>query len=116
MTEPTSTAGAIIGIKFGSVVAGAIGGIVSLCYIEGLNMWGRLLAVVAGAAVAGYGTPVLSSWLDMGPDAENALAFCLGLTAMNIIPGLIRISESFKSDPLAFIRRQPNQRSTDHDQ
>lgn len=115
MTEPATTAGAFLGIKFGSVIAGAVGGIISLHYIEGLNMWGRFLAVVAGAAVAGYGTPVLSGWLNLGPDAENALAFFLGLTAMNVIPGLIRISEMFKSDPLGFIRRQPNQRNTDHD-
>ncbi len=116
MTEPATTAGAILGIKFGSVIAGAVGGIISLHYIEGLNMWGRVLAVVAGAAVAGYGTPVLSGWLSLGQDAENALAFFLGLTAMNVIPGLISVSEMFKSDPLGFIRRQPTERSTDHDQ
>jgi len=115
MTEPATAAGAFLGVKFGSVIAGAVGGIISLHYIEGLNVWGRVAAVIAGAAVAGYGTPVMSGWLDLGPDAENALAFFLGLTAMNIVPGLIRISEHFKSDPLAFIRRQPTERSTDRD-
>ena len=115
MTEPATTAGTLLGVKYGAVLAGALGGILSLRYIENLTLWGRILAILAGATVAGYGTPVLDHWLDMGADAENALAFFLGLTAMNIIPGLIRLSEMFKSDPLGFIRRQPNARHTDHE-
>lgn len=116
MTEPATTASTYLGMKIGSLIAGAVGGIVSLRFIDDLTLWGRVLAVFTGAAVAGYGTPIIVHWLALGPATENAVAFFLGLTAMNIIPGLIALSEMFKRDPLSFIRRQPNQRSTDHDQ
>lgn len=110
MSDPASAAaGTFLGIKLGAVLAGMIGGILSLSYIQSLTLWGRVLAVFSGAAVAGYGTPVIDAWVNMPPDAENAMAFFLGLTAMNIIPGLIRISEMFKSDPLGFIRRKGGQ-------
>jgi len=113
MSEPA--AATILGIKYGSLIAGTIGGIISLKYIDGLNHFGRVLAVLAGAAVAGYGTPILDGWLNLGGDTENAIAFFLGLTAMNIIPGLIRLSELFKSDPLGFIRRSPTDQSSSDD-
>lgn len=111
MPEPTSSAiGGMLGIKYGSLVAGAIGGLISLYHIEELSGWGRLLAILSGMSVAGYGTPVIDAWLDLSPSMENAVAFFLGLTAMNIIPGLLKISELFKNDPLAFIRRANNNR------
>lgn len=115
MTEPSSTAATIIGLKYGSIIAGSVGGIISLKYIDGLNNFGRVLAVLSGAAVAGYGTPVLDSFLQLGSDTENAIAFFFGLTAMNIIPGMIRISELFRSDPLGFIRKNPIDRNHEHD-
>lgn len=113
MSEPATAT--FLGIKYGSLIAGTVGGIISLKYIDGLNNFGRVLAVLAGASVAGYGTPVLDNWLQLGADTESAVAFFLGLTAMNIIPGLIRLSELFKSDPLGFIRRNPIDRSSSDD-
>ena len=114
MAEPASAAGTIIGIKYGYVIAGALGGILALRHIENLSTTGRIIAVVTGAIVASYGTPALDSLLELKPDVESGVAFLLGLTAMNILPGLIRVSEMFKSDPLAFIRRTAKERKEDH--
>lgn len=113
MSDPASAAGTIIGIKYGYVIAGALGGVLALRHIESLSTMGRIIAVVTGAIVASYGTPALDSLLDLKPDVESGVAFLLGLTAMNIIPGLIRVSEMFKSDPLAFIRRATHARKED---
>lgn len=114
MPEPAATAAALFGVKIVTVIAGAIGGLISLKFVsDQLTWYGRILSVLAGAAMAGYGTPVLSRWLDMGADVENAFAFFLGLTAMQIIPGLIRLSEQFQSDPLGFIRLRG--KNKDHD-
>jgi hypothetical protein len=112
--EPASTSiTGIIGLKFATLIAGAIGGVISLRYIEELTTFGRVMAVLSGMAIAGYGTPALDSLLDLSSAMENVIAFGLGLTAMNLIPGLLRISALFKEDPLGFIRRVHNQRSHD---
>ena len=103
----------MLGIKFATLIAGAIGGVLSLHYIEDLTTLGRIMAVISGMAMAGYGTPALDSWLNMPNALENIVAFGLGLTTMNIIPGLLRLSAIFRDDPLGFIRRVHNQRSND---
>lgn len=114
MSEPvSSTIGGMLGVKYGTLVAGAIGGLISLHHIEELSGWGRMLAILSGMAVAGYGTPVMDAWLDLSPSLENAVAFFLGLTAMNIIPGLLKVSELFRNDPLGFIRRTHSSRKGD---
>jgi len=113
MTEPATATGAILSIKYGYIIAGAIGGVVALRHIEGLSTFGRVIAVLSGAIVASYGTPAIDSLFSLNNEVESGVAFLLGLTAMNIIPGLIRVSEMFKSDPLAFIRRIKNERDGD---
>jgi hypothetical protein len=113
MTEPASAAASILGVKYAALLAGAVGAVLSLRYIDGLSMFGRILAVVAGTATAGYVSPAISLWLGLPQPAENAVAFVLGLTAMNILPGLMRLSEKFASDPLAFIRADHHRRNGD---
>jgi 2-keto-3-deoxy-6-phosphogluconate aldolase len=43
---------------------------------------------------------------EVTPNLENAAAFLLGLTAMNIIPGVMRLSEIFRRNPGAALGRQ----------
>lgn len=106
MTEPATTAaGSILGIKYGTLIAGTIGGVLSLRYLENLSLPGRLFAIAAGVALAGYGTPALDAWLDLPDSIENAVAFLLGLSAMNLIPGFIKITEQFSSQPFATVRK-----------
>ena len=114
MTEPASTAvGSFLGVKYAALIAGAVGAILSLRYIDDLSMFGRILAVVTGTVTAGYGSPAIAQWLGLTQPTENAIAFVLGLTAMNIIPGLMRLSERFATDPLSFIRAPHNRRKGD---
>ena len=107
MTEPAS----ILGVKYGAVVAGFIGGVISLSYMQELSRFQMVVAVIAGSACAGYLTPVAlpilagAAGIEPTPHLENAAAFLLGLTSMNIIPGLMRLSEVFRRDPAGLFRR-----------
>lgn len=97
--------GAYLGVKLASLVAGFAGGVVSLSFVRELTKLQAALAVLTGALCAGYLTPVLGLYL---PPAvpEPTLAFLVGLTAMNIVPGLIRLSELFRRDPLKFVGKK----------
>lgn len=113
MTEPASSIAGFLGVKHAALVAGAAGAVISLRYIDDLSMVGRVLAVITGTVTAGYGSPAAGQWLDLSQPTENAVAFVLGLTAMNLIPGLLKLSDQFASDPLSFIRARHNRRGGD---
>ena len=101
---PDPIASTFLGIKVGYTLAGAIGGLLSLRYIDKLSTMGRALAIMAGASVASYVTPVVDDVFNLSTPSESAVAFFLGLTAMNIIPGVLKLSEMFSQDPLRFLR------------
>lgn len=97
----------IFGIKLAFAVAGFWGGVVSLSFIKNLSPKQGVLAVLTGIASAGYGTPITAHYvLNTEPSSSmaNAIAFALGLTAMNLIPGIVRLSEIWKKDPLSVIK------------
>lgn len=100
----------VLGVKYSALVAGFAGGVVSLAYLKELTRPQMVLAVLAGSASAGYMTPVAIPLLaraigiDASPAFENAAAFLLGLTSMNIIPGILRLSEIFRRDPVGAMR------------
>lgn len=105
MTEPAS----VLGVKYASLVAGFAGGVISLAYLRQMSNLQMCLAVVAGSACAGYLTPVMMpvlvhlAGIQPSPALENAAAFLLGLTSMNLIPGLLKLSEIFGRDPAGTI-------------
>lgn len=106
MDNPTHPEAAWLGIKLATLVAGFAGGVISLSFIKNLNTQQGLLAVGTGVASAAYGTPLAIQYAFSGVSSvplENGIAFVIGLTAMNTIPGLIRLSEIFKRDPRSFL-------------
>lgn len=91
MTEPVSTTTlGLLGIKPAQMVAGLIGGVISLAFVRDLSRWQMGLAVLAGGGCASYLTPVLAAYLHWGDNlqAQNGLAFVLGLCGMNIVPAI----------------------------
>lgn len=100
MSDPT--AAGVLGVKYSALVAGFAGGIVSLSYLRELTRVQMFMAVIAGTATSGYLTPLAQHWVAMPVEAENAVAFLLGLTAMNVVPGFLRLSEMFRRDPRSF--------------
>lgn len=86
MTEPVSS---VLGIKLGTVVAGFAGGVVSLAFVQKLNRWQAVGAVVVGALTATYLTPVVVEKMGIAqPEFVNCTAFVIGLCAMNIVPAI----------------------------
>lgn len=110
MADPSSTAAGFLGVKYSVLVAGFAGGVISLAYLKELTRAQMIIAVVAGSASAGYLTPVAIPLLAraVGIEAsvafENAAAFLLGLTSMNLIPGVLHLSEIFRRDPAGVVR------------
>lgn len=105
MPDPTVQASAI-GLKIAYIVAGFMGGVISLSFIKQLNGWQAFIAVFTGSISAGYGTPIAVYYITglQSPALENGAAFVIGLTAMNIIPGIVKLSEVFRRDPSSFIK------------
>jgi hypothetical protein len=95
----------IPGVKFGVAIAGLAGGVVSLSYVKPLSKWQAFLAVFTGAVCSAYLTPLVVDYFHFSPTAEHGAAFLVGLTAMNIIPGIIKLSDRFKSNPEEFIKK-----------
>lgn len=103
----TSPETSIFGIKLAFAVAGFWGGVVSLSFIKNLTPKQGFLAVLTGIASAGYGTPIAAHYvLNAEPSSAmaNAIAFVIGLTAMNLIPGIVRLSEVWNRNPLSIIK------------
>jgi len=91
----------LFGLKFGTIIAGTIGGVASLAFITDLTPKAGFTAVIGGAICAGYLTPAAASFLSMTGSMENALAFFLGVCGMNLVGGLFRLSDAFKTRPLS---------------
>lgn len=110
MADPgitTNPETSIFGIKLAFAVAGFWGGVVSLSFVKNLTPKQGVLAVITGIASAGYGTPIAAHYvLNAEPSSgmADAIAFVIGLTAMNLIPGIVKLSEMWNRNPLAVIR------------
>lgn len=103
MADPTADGG-VLGIKLAVIVAGFAGGVVSLSFVKVLTKQQAALAVFTGAVTANYLTPAVASYFTALQSYENPTAFVVGITAMNIIPGLLKLSEMFKRDPREFLK------------
>lgn len=95
----------IPGIKLGLALAGLAGGVVSLSYIKPLTKWQAFLAVFTGAVSAAYITPLIVNYFSLSSSGEHGAAFLTGLVAMNLIPGIIKLSDRFKTNPEDFIKK-----------
>lgn len=94
MAEPESTTAGVLLVKYGVVMAAFIGSILSLGFLKDMTRGQAGTAVATGFLFSVYLTHPVTIWvapkLDLVVD-DNLLcgvAFVLGLTAMNIIPGI----------------------------
>lgn len=90
----------LIGAKISAIVAGFVGGVVSLAMIRDLTPKVAITTVIGGTACAAYLTPLIVSYFNLGgSDLENALAFLTGVCGMNGVAGVFKLSEKFKANP-----------------
>lgn len=114
MPEPITTASAAVavapvettvaGVKLALLVAGFAGAVVSLSYVKELTRPQMFGALVSGAFCAAYLTPITVHYLGVPTQFEYGAGFLVGLGSMNIVPGLLKLFERFRSKPEAFIR------------
>lgn len=103
MADPIASDG-VMGVKLATLLAGFAGGVVSLSFVKELTAKQAMLAVFTGAVTAAYGTPLALHYFGAEAKAfEGGAAFVIGLTAMNLIPGLLKLSEIFRRDPRSFV-------------
>lgn len=88
-----------LGLKSGAVVAGFVGGVVSLSMLRDLTPIRAVGTVLGGTACAAYLTPLAIEYSGLSGSSEHALAFFLGVCGMNGVAGVFKISEKFKADP-----------------
>lgn len=105
MADPSGGIGSLLGVKYASLIAGLAGAVVSLTYLKELTKWQMVLAVVTGALVAGYITPVVTWYFSLEEVLSNGMSFLIGLTSMNIVPGIMKLSAIIKDDPMSLINR-----------
>lgn len=82
-----------IGLKKLPLIAGFVGALVSLKFIDGIatwSLWQRMTTVTCGAAVAGYCTPLTVQVLELSTGAEGAIAFIGGLFGMSAAGAVIK--------------------------
>ena len=88
-----------VGVKLASLLAGFAGAVVSLSFVKRLSRGYMLTSVIVGTISAGYLTPLGLAYFHLPAEIQNGLAFIVGLTAMNIVPGILRLSDWFRRDP-----------------
>ena len=84
-----------LGIKLSVLVAGLIGGIVSLTYETKLSFQRALLLIISGAATAAYLQPFLEHVLSLDTKFSAGAGFLLGLVSMKVINFLAANTEGF---------------------
>jgi hypothetical protein len=93
----------LLGLKAAPALAGFIGGVISLAFMQSLSITGKILSVLGGAFSAGYFSPLIIHYLGDAitdaPSAENAVAFLTGLIGMNMLAGIYRVSLALREDP-----------------
>jgi hypothetical protein len=79
-----------MGLSWLNTAAGFVGSVISLRFVEGLNLWSRLSTVAAGTMVAAYCTPIAVELLGLSHKLEGGIAFMLGLFGMSIAGAVIK--------------------------
>lgn len=100
---------AALGLKKVALIAGFIGGVISLRFFEGLTAGGKLFTAFSGAASASFLTPVALAYFHLEPPAsyEGGIGFVLGLFSMSIAAAVFKwFKETSWQDVLGIFGRK----------
>jgi hypothetical protein len=86
--EPTAT-GALLA-KFGTLIFGFVGSILSLAFLRDLSRKQAAVAVLTGFITSQATGPLVVAYFGLPADSESryGVAFLIGLMAMNLIPAV----------------------------
>lgn len=89
-----------LGVSASAMVAGLVGGLMSLSMLPQLTFRKAVAALIGGGACAAYLTPLAVEYAGVGSrNLENGLAFALGIGGMRIIGGILKLWERFEKSP-----------------
>jgi hypothetical protein len=118
MTTPWSTSlaaaamalGASVGmseeqlaVKTGLGIAGFVGGIISLAFINKPTFRGSAITMLAGGAVGFYLSPLVTEYFSLGRDSGFGVAMLAGFVAMPLFGGIHVIANRFQKSPVKTI-------------
>lgn len=87
---PLDTLAQILGVKKATFIAGLIGGVLSLKFIEGLSTWPQKVSTALGGAFAAtYLAPFVVDHLAI-KSGEYGVAFVIGLFGMSFFAALTK--------------------------
>jgi uncharacterized membrane protein YeaQ/YmgE (transglycosylase-associated protein family) len=79
-----------IGLTLKTFIIGAIGGLLSLRFFDGLSWWGRFATVLGGGVIASYGTALALEFLELSAKHEGFLALMIGVFGMSVVAAVIK--------------------------
>lgn len=100
----SETAAVVLSPKYAAAVAGFLGSVVTLSFVKDLPRLAMFSSVGTGAVTAHYVTPLVWATFPV-VHGQFGVAFVLGILAMNLIPGVMKLGEEFAKSPLNLIRR-----------
>lgn len=100
--------GSVFGVQYDALLAGLVGGLVSLTYLPAMSVFKMVWTVIGSALLAGFFAPVVTAaglhffpWLQsVGDFLRLAGAAALGLAAQVLVPaGLRRLRTMVRDRP-----------------
>ena len=89
------------GVSFWTMMAAAVGSLLSLKTLVDSSPTTRALAVVSAWGVSFFGTPALVEWLGASHKQERIIALLLAFLGVNFLAGLATFAEKWRNDPQA---------------
>jgi CDP-diglyceride synthetase len=81
---------AVLGVKSSGLIAGFLGSLVSLRFVDGAKTWtGLVLMALAGTLTAAYIAPAITEYLGSSQRVEHALTFGIGMFGMTIAGAIV---------------------------
>jgi len=78
-----------LGLELPSIIAGILGGVISLTYEKEKTSPAKAgFLILTGACTAGYLTPMVAEYGNIGDNLQAGLSFVIGLSSMHIIKSL----------------------------
>lgn len=99
-----------LGIEVGAIAAGLIGSVAALSIMPPRTFGVAIATLIGGVGCAAYVTPLsieLAVWYfqsELSRNVENGVAFLWGGIGMNVVAGLIGLSQRWRKNPTLNIR------------
>lgn len=110
MPEPISSVAGAKAILSPTFIAGVLGAAISLRFTKDLGAWERATAVISGAIIAQYATPIAIMGLSL-EGFDQAVGFFIGLFGLSLTAAIYEIIK--KADPWGLIMSRYGDKPSD---